>query len=222
MLRLNLATRPFYNERLVTAAIAVVVLLTAALAAFNVIEILSLNSRNREVVTQTVAAESKAAELRSQALATRQAMVREQVAEVQEAASEANVLIDRRVFSWTDLFNRFEETLPADVRILAVAPQVDAQGRLLVAVSTVSRRQEDRDAFIERLLETGAFSGVIPRSEEALDDGTLRSVLQGYYTQTPRATEAVSSPPASDSNDAGDNKSPATAAPATPGARGLR
>ena len=46
----------------------------------------------------------------------------------QAAAREANQLIDRRAFSWTDLFNRFEETLPADVRIVAVTPQVDTRG----------------------------------------------------------------------------------------------
>jgi hypothetical protein len=219
MLRLNLSTRPFYNERVVTVGIAIIAVLTAALTMFNVLQILSLNSRNNEFVAQAAAAERRAAELRSQAEATRQAMVREQVSAVQEEAREANLLIDRRVFSWTDLFNRFEDTLPADVRILAVAPQVDNQGRMLVAVSVVSRTQEDRNEFIDSLEETGAFAGVISRNDETLDDGTLRSVIQGYYSPATRA--AVSPTPTSDSDGAG-NASPSNATPAAPADRGPR
>ena len=38
---------------------------------------------------------------------------------------QANELIDRRTFSWTELFNPFEATLPPDVRITSVRPRVD-------------------------------------------------------------------------------------------------
>jgi hypothetical protein len=220
MLRLNLSTRPFYNERVVSVGIAVIAALTAALTMFNVLQSVTLNSRNSELVAQAVAAERRATDLRSQAQATRQAMAREQVDLVQEQAREANLLIDRRVFSWTDLFNRFEETLPPDVRIVAVAPQVDNQGRMLVAINTVSRRQEDRDRFIDQLEATGAFSGVIARTDQTLDDGSLRSVIQGYYAHTAQA--AVSPSPASDSGGAGGNASPGNATPTAPPDGGAR
>ena len=58
MLRTNLSTRPFYNERAVRAVIAVVILLTAALTAFNVAQILTLNGRNREFVSRAEASET--------------------------------------------------------------------------------------------------------------------------------------------------------------------
>lgn len=222
MLRLNLSTRPFYNERVVSVGIAIIAVLTAALTTFNVLQIVSLNRRNSELAAQAAASETRAAELRSQALSIRQAMVREQVSEVQKEAREANTLIDRRVFSWTDLFNRFEETLPPDVRILAVAPQVDTQGRMLVAINSVSRRKEDRDRFIERLEETGAFSGVLSRTDETLEDGTLRSVIQGYYAQPARTAAASSAPATSDSGSAGGNASPTNTTPPAPPARGAQ
>jgi hypothetical protein len=217
MLRLNLSTRPFYNERGVMVGLGVVVLLTAALTTFNVAQILSLNSRNSELVARVQAAEAKAADLRAQAQAIRQTMNREEVTEVQADAREANRLIERRVFSWTDLFNRFEETVPPDVRVLAVAPQVDNSGRMLVAITVIARRSEDRDLFIERLEDTGAFTGVLPRADAALEDGTLRSVLQGYYVQTAPGEAAVSSPAASDSSGEAGNTSPPDTAPAAAG-----
>ena len=43
------------------------------------------------------------------------------------AAQEANALIDQRTFSWTELFNQIEATLPPDVMLTSVRPAV--QGR---------------------------------------------------------------------------------------------
>jgi hypothetical protein len=178
---INLSTRPFYNERLVRVALGLGTLAVLGLAAFNVVQVMRLTSRDVEVRQQADAAEAEAARLRQQAAVIRQTINREQLTIVQAAAREANQLIDRRAFSWTDLFNRFEATLPPEVRIASVTPQVDQQGRMLVAVTVVSRRVEDLDGFIEALEQTGAFQEVLSRQEEAQEDGTLRSVIQGYY-----------------------------------------
>jgi hypothetical protein len=161
------------------------------LAAFNVIQVMRLTSRDSEVRSQADAAEADAVRLRSEARVIRQTINREQLAAVQAAAREANQLIDRRAFSWTDLFNRFEATLPGDVRIASVTPQLDQQGRLMVAVTVISRRVEELDGFIEALEKTGAFQEVLSRQEEAQEDGTLRSVIQGYY----RPSAAPPAPP---------------------------
>jgi hypothetical protein len=213
MLRLNLSTRPFYNDRAVKVGVALLVLVAAGLSAFNAAQIASLNARNTELVAIAEAGESKATELRRLAQATRQAMSKEDLEDVQADAREANQLIDRRVFSWTELFNRFEETLPADVRIIAVAPQVDKSGLMLVAITVVARNVENRELFIDRLEGTGAFSQVIARTDSSQDDGTIRSIIQGYYVQTDRAAAAVSPPATSDSNDAPGNVSGENATP---------
>ena len=181
MPRANLSTRPFYNERPVRAVLGLVAAAVVALTAFNAVQILRLRSRGAEVLAQAVEAEREAGRLRSDAVQIRRTINRQQLAAVQAAALEVNQLIDRRAFSWTDLFNRFESTLPAEVRIASVTPQVDSMGRMLVAVSVISRRVEDLDGFIDALEKTGAFREVLSRQEEAQEDGTLRSVIQGYY-----------------------------------------
>jgi hypothetical protein len=220
MLRTNLSTRPFYNERAVLVAIAALVFLTVALGAFNAAQILSLTSRNGELVARAEASESKATDLRAQARTTQQALNREEVKAVQAAAREANELIDRRAFSWTTLFNQFEETLPPDVRIVMVTPQVDSAGRMLVAVTTIARRADDLDSFLDRLNETGSFSGVIARTDETLEDGSTRAVLQGYYSPVPRAVPAGSPRPSSDPNNVTPgNQSPPNAPPSAGGPR---
>ena len=192
MVPLNLSTRPFYNERLVRLFLALVSLLVLGLAAFNVVQVMRLTSRDSEVRRQADAAETDAARLRSEARVIRQTINRDQLAVVQAAAREANRLIDRRAFSWTDLFNRFEATLPGDVRIASVTPQLDQQGRMLVAITVVSRRVEELDGFIEALEKTGAFQEVLSRQEEAQEDGALRSVIQGYYRPSAATVQPAS------------------------------
>jgi hypothetical protein len=207
MLRTNLATRPFYNDRSVRLGIAVAVVAVAALTTFNAMQVLSLNARNSEMSARAAQAEAQTAQFREQARGITQAMDKVEVTAVQDAAREANLLIDQRAFSWTDLFNRFENTLPPDVRIAAVEPQVDREGRLLIVVSAIARRVEDLHAFIDQLETSGGLRDVIPRQQDINDDGTLRAVLQGYYDQAAVAQAAAAQPSTSDSNGAAPNGS---------------
>jgi Tfp pilus assembly protein PilN len=207
MLRTNLATRPFYNDRAVRLGLAAAAVLIAALSGFNVLQVLSLNARNGEMTVRAQQAEAETAKFRQQARAITQAMDKAEVTAVQEASHEANLLIERRAFSWTELFNRFESTLPADVRISAVEPQSDREGRLVLNVSVISRRVEDLHAFMDQLEGAGGLSDVISRQDDRLEDGTQRSVIQGYY-DAKAGKAADSSSPASDPNETAGNASP--------------
>jgi len=207
MLRTNLATRPFYNERAVRVGIGAAIALVAALTAFNVLQVLSLNARNSEMAGRAAAAEAQTAQYQQQARAITQALNTGTVSVVNLAAREANLLIDRRVFSWTDLFNRFERTLPENVRVVSVEPQVDTSGRMLVSMTVISRRVEDLNEFMDQLELSGGVADVIARQDQTLEDGTLRAVLQGYHV--PRSpTPAADPPAASESSGRSQNDSP--------------
>jgi hypothetical protein len=197
MLRTNLSTRPFYNERLVRVGLGLVGAVAVALTVFNVYEVWQLRSRSSEQRQQTERNEADARGLRDKARIVRQSLDRAKLDAVQAAAREANQLIERRAFSWTDLFNRFESTMPADVRLAQVQPQIDQEGRMLVAVTVMARKVEDVDTFIDALEKTGAFRGVLSRRERAQEDGTLLSIIQGFY-DAPGAGAAVEAPPASE------------------------
>ncbi|MDP1572294.1 MAG: hypothetical protein Q8L86_20025 [Vicinamibacterales bacterium] len=194
MLRTNLSTRPFYNQRAVRAVLTAVAVAALGLTAFNATRIVTLTSAQRALAAEATMAESRARELRAESQRLRAAVDQADIQIVQMAASEANRLIDRRAFSWTALFNHFEATLPADVRIASVTPTIDTEGRLMIAVSVISRGIKDLDAFIRSLEATGAFRAVLTRQEEALPDGTLRSLVQGYYGATTAAPVPASEP----------------------------
>ena len=184
MLRTNLSTRPFYNDRAVRTGLLALALIGLGLTMFNAVEILRLERAGREA-RQTVAQNAvQARELREKAQGIRRSINQTALQAVQVSARDANALIDRRAFSWTALLNYFQATLPPDVRIASVTPQVDNDGRMLVAITAFARRAEDLYEFADALETTGAFSDVLPRQLAVEEDGTLRAEVQGYYAGT--------------------------------------
>lgn len=215
MLRTNLSTRPFYNERAVRSVIAVFALIAIGLTVFNIVEILRLRAQSSEA-RQTIAQnDQQARTLKDKAEEIRRSIDRTRLDAVQAAASEANALIDRRTFSWTELLNYFQSTLPPDVRIAGVMPQVDNSGRRLVQISVFSRRVEDLEEFMNALEKTGAFSGVLPRASAPEESGTLRSELQAYYE--PVGDRAASTAPAGTPSAASESGSERPANASAPG-----
>lgn len=208
MLKGNLATRPFYNERLVRGVLVVALAAAVAWAAVNAATIVSLTQQSTMLGERVQSEGLRAAGARNDADTVRRGLDVTQLRAVSGAANEANALIQRRTFSWTALFNQLETTLPPDVRLVEVQPQADDQGRLLLSLTVVSRKIEDLDTFIRGLEATGAFRGVVSRSDEALDDGTIESNLQGYYAAVAAGTPPAASEPRT-----------ASAAPAAPEGR---
>jgi Tfp pilus assembly protein PilN len=181
MLRINLSTHPFYNERAVTLVLGVLVIVVLAFTAVNVTRVVGLTRSQAGVRAGADKAEREARDLRQKAAAARGSVDQTRLAAIAAAAQEANTLIDRRVFSWTELFNRFEATLPPDVRIAAVRPSVDQQGRLVMTIAVVARSVDDVDAFIEALEGTHAFEDLLSREERFNDEGLLEATLRGVY-----------------------------------------
>ena len=180
MLRTNLSSRPFYNERLVTLVIAVLGVVAVALAVVGVQQILSLSAERTRLRDQIARDEMAANRADTETVALQKAINAKALKGLATSAQLANTLIDERTFSWTVFFGLLEKTLPNDVRVESVAPIVDKAG-ILVQMRVVSKRTEDLATFIEGLLKTGAFYDVLPRQEDATDDGMRRTSVEARY-----------------------------------------
>lgn len=181
MLRTNLSTKPFYNERVVFLALAAAALLVAALTVFNAVRLTALSREDRALAGNTQVTEQKVQRLRQEAATARSRINRKELDVVVAEAREANALIDERTFSWTELLNRLETTLPPDVRILSVTPVERVDGPLELRLTVVARRAEDVDAFVDQLEKTGGFRQVVSQAEMTNEQGLLEVVLQGQY-----------------------------------------
>jgi Tfp pilus assembly protein PilN len=181
VIRTNLSTRPFYNERAVHVWLAVIALGVVAATAFNVSRVIRYSQSDTRLATQADRDEARATDLRKEAAQLRASVDPRQVDLASAEARQANELIDRRTFSWTELFNRFETTLPDDVRITSVRPKIDATKGFVVVISVVARNVDDVSLFMENLEKTGAFSSLISREEHFNEQGLLESTLETTY-----------------------------------------
>jgi Tfp pilus assembly protein PilN len=181
VLRTNLSTRPFYNERGVHLAIGIAAVLIAALTLWNIVQIVSLSSRNTELATRVNADHVEAQQSTKVAADIRGKIDQQELQLVVDSAREANALIDQRTFSWTAFFNRLEATMPPDVMLTSVRPAVK-EGMTQVTMTVLGRRAVDIDEFIEKLEATGAFENVVPTQQDRTDEGLYRVVLESVYT----------------------------------------
>jgi Tfp pilus assembly protein PilN len=192
MLRTNLSTRPFYNERGVHLLLMLLAVIVGALTLVNVFKVLQLSRQNTELSTSVNRDRAEADRLTRDAARIRRGINPDELQLVTNAAREANVLIDQRTFSWTALFNRIEETLPPDVMLTTVHPIVDEDGTKL-AMTVLSRRTVDVDEFMEKLEATGAFEQVLQRQDEDVEGGLIRAIIDTYYV--PEAVEPADAAP---------------------------
>ena len=180
MLRTNLATRPFYNERAVHAVLGIAALIVAILTAITLFQMVKLSSQNTEQSSRIGRDRGEADRLTREATRIRRGINQDELKVVVAAAREANSLIDQRTFSWTAFFNHIEDTLPPDVMLTGVQPAVTDEG-MKVSMTVIARRPVDVDEFMEKLEATGAFENVLNRLEEDLESGMTRMVVEALY-----------------------------------------
>jgi Tfp pilus assembly protein PilN len=185
VIRTNLSTRPFYNERAVHLWLLVLGVIVAAITVVNISRVIAYSQSDTALATQASRDEARVAEVRREAAGLRASVNLQQIELASTEARVANQLIDRRTFSWTELFNLFETTFPDNVRVTSVRPQLDEQGGVQLTITVVARSVDDVDELMRNLEETGRFRNFLSVEERFNDDGLLAATLAGTYTPMP-------------------------------------
>jgi Tfp pilus assembly protein PilN len=181
MIRTNLSTRPFYNERAVRLWLLLFLLVVVAATMFNTGRVLRYSRSDTELGTTASQDESRAKELRAAAAKIRGSVDAKQIEVASNEARQANDLIDRRTFSWTELFNTFEKTLPDAVRITAVRPKIE-RGQFGLMITVVARGVEDLNVFMNNLQTTGSFDRIGSTLQERVtEQGQLQASVEAIY-----------------------------------------
>lgn len=192
MLRGNLATRPFYNERLVSLVLIILAVVAVALTIFNATRLVSLSSRRSALRSEIAADEAQAAQVRANATAVQNSVDRAALQELAGSTRMANNLITARTFSWTTFFGYIEDTIPLDVRITAVSPEVE-KGEIIVTMLLLGRTEGDVETFAAALEGTGAFYDVQYTVADNTEEGLKRVTLTSKYL-APRIEPAAVTP----------------------------
>jgi hypothetical protein len=180
MLRGNLATRPFYNERIVGLLLALIAIVAIALTIFNASRLVQLSSRRSALRGQMAEDEANAERIRQSAQTVQNSVDRAALTSLAGSAREANTLIDARTFSWTTFFGYIEDTIPLGVRLNAVSPEFE-KGDIIVTMLLIGRQAEDVDTFMNALEDTGAFYDMSPTTADRTEDGMERVTIRGFY-----------------------------------------
>ena len=190
MLRTNLATRPFYNERLARAALGLAAAVGLAILAAGVVRLVDLARLNGDLEARMDRTARDTAALAARAAEAQRAATPRDLTALAEATREANTLITQRVFSWTDFFNRIEATLPPDVMVTEVRPEIEP-GTVDVTMGVLGRSLDAVSRFVTTLETSGAFIGVLNRQVELTEDGMYRAVLRGRYLESEAPLDAA-------------------------------
>jgi hypothetical protein len=180
MLKGNLSTRPFYNEKMVSLGVGLVLLVAIGLTIFNTLQLMSL-MRERRVLNAHIARDrGEAARITAQADAVRRTVDQPRLQLLASSTREANTLIDQRTFSWTEFFGLIEKALPRDVRLLGVSPRVE-KGEFKIGMRVNTRTPENLKDFTDALAATGAFYDVVLAETQRSDDDTDTLTLVAGY-----------------------------------------
>ena len=175
VIRTNLSTRPFYNERAVRVVAAVLARRRRSRRRRSTSSRVLRYSRSDTAAGDAgVARRGARRRTARQAAQLRASVDPRQVDSRRPTRAQANDLIDRRTFSWTELFNRFETTLPDDVRIAAVRPTRRPRARHRARRSASSRAASTTSTSSWRTSRRPARSANVRPAEEHTDeDGQL-------------------------------------------------
>jgi hypothetical protein len=193
MLRGNLSSRPFYNERLASAAIALIGAVAIALTAFNGYKLYALSKQRSELKARIDRDLAQAQQIERGAVTLQRNVDRATLVLLAGSTQEANFLIDQRTFSWTVFLGLIETKMPFDLRLVAVAPRIE-KGAIRMSMTVVGKRLEDIDDFVEALHSSGSFYDLLARNKERNeDDNTFRGEVVGYYL-APNQTAPIKRP----------------------------
>lgn len=206
---LNLAQRPFVNTRPVKRLTIVLWIAAVALLAVDVLLYHSHFSgqgekrRQQQELREAIDAERARVEALSEQLAGLD--IRYQ----NEQSEFLNRVIGERSFSWSNLFDRLTELLPADVRLTSLTPRFGSERRratshrqanldsneVLLDIRGSAKSSEDLFSFIDRLFASPGFRDPDLSSEALQAEGELQFSLGVIYRPL-RAEEAPPGPAA--------------------------
>jgi hypothetical protein len=194
MIRTNLSTRPFYNERAVHALAVILAIAVLAVTAWQVARVVRLSGYKTDLNAAINRDRTETDQQATQAQQIRRGLDQKQLAALAASAREANDLIAQRTFSWTELFNQLEATLPGDVMLLGVHPEIE-DGVTQLHMDVQGKGEEVISDFWERLEKTGEFRGAEWSTVNVTEDGLHRITMSVFFTPHTAAARPAAVPP---------------------------
>jgi Tfp pilus assembly protein PilN len=177
---LNLASHPARNERARALAFGVAVALLLGLTLEHGLVVSRLASTAATTLDAEVAGlEKEIAGLREREIALRGPRNEPHTVARWVLLKE---IVDQRAFSWTGLLARLEATIPPEVRLVGIAPEVK-HGQIELNLEAVARSAKDAVAFVKALEDRPEFEDVFVLQIDEDKDGARCRYRMAYFPE---------------------------------------
>jgi Tfp pilus assembly protein PilN len=202
VLDLNLASRPFRNNTLHWTLFGVGVVAVVAFTAWNVAGAIRSAGHLEALREEREQAAERLGELQRREQEAWRRIEAQDLTRLDAEASLANEVLSRKGLSWTGLFNRLEEVVPYEVRMVSVRPDFRADGRrpeatgrgaatsFQVSVEGLARSLEPFLEFERALMADPHFGRVEPERLSTTTGRELQFSLSFLYDPEGRQTPA--------------------------------
>jgi type IV pilus assembly PilN-like protein len=220
-LEINLASRPFRNNSLYWAGFGSATAILAAVTAVNLWLFIGHGTTMRLHHQDLDTKQHKRESLSGDEHRLSVKLTKLDFNGLARQAEFANDAIRRRVFSWTELFNRLEEVVPPAVMMTSIRPEIQAEG-ISIVVEGSAKDQEALLQLEENLIKSPHFARIYPGSERREQRGqdlhfSLKcDYLPGGRPDAGRASPAAAPKHVPDVANQPGKEAPASAAAAAP------
>jgi type IV pilus assembly protein PilN len=161
----NLASRPFVNNRKFYLVSGVLLLLVLGISYWNFTRYQNIHSRRAELKQLLARDHARFDSLGREQEKVLDRLQTPETADFLDQLEHVNQLIQRRTFSWTVLLNDLESLTPANLQIVSIKPQISRRG-ILVEIVANGKSSKDNIQFVSNLENSGRFLEVSPLYED--------------------------------------------------------
>ncbi|RMG45459.1 MAG: hypothetical protein D6718_07290, partial [Acidobacteria bacterium] len=190
-IELNLATRPYRNDK--PLAVALLVLGAAALAftGHNAHAYLTADAREAALLEELAGHRQRMASMTKEAQELRKELAAIDMEALAPQAYFVQSIMEERHFSWTRLFGELERVLPWNVRVTSVRPTFES-GVVRVQLRGIAKDDDAYFHFQEVLQDAPAFNDVVP-GDYQYAEGTDEVAFFLTFRYTPQAEPPAAS-----------------------------
>jgi hypothetical protein len=187
IIRSNLASSPIKNYSLFLLGCVLLGVGVAAFTFFNLTNISDSYSRTGELKTTITTQQTQLDSMEQKAKELQEKINRIKTSKFISETEFMNNAIKRRTFSWTSLFDHFEEVLPPTVKMISVTPAVE-ENNIAIRLEMAGKNLSDMLELVRTLERDEQFSDVTLKAERAGDEDLIYfSVSLNYKPPAPTA-----------------------------------
>ena len=165
-LHLNLASRPFRDYRPLYAVVVVVSLLIAFLMLNNFDTFYRYRRETTTTRNEIVRIQAQTQQERQRSDAAHRQIATIDLTTLDRQAKFVNSQLAERAFSWSELLDRLEATLPRDVRVTSISPSFSEDGTVRLSLRCESKRSDGMLETITRFQSSPHFMKPFPDAEQ--------------------------------------------------------